>query len=916
MRWFELDSDILKYYTLTKEGRGSKRGSFVLNRFTSINAIVLGAPDSDEVQSYGARISTISNLPSISMPSKYTHCFNINNALLPLGDILPELNFAADSLDDKYEWIESLQLAIYNTLFRHFQRCYNISDLMRSIDILILFPLEILFKRTSDVDDDDDEEREVGSFYATGKYVNGSLHIRDTNSRSVFAIPGVQHETGYDLKSIKVLGIAKPSLQISSNQTHTGGITCNTNLVLRPDQQYTILMINPDFQWKAGDSKDVFIHWLVVNSTLLTPDQSLSCKDNLCDYLPPCPTYNSGKNRILLMVFQQYEAVDTKIITAMEGGKFDRCSDFSLNEFHRSLGLGPLVALNCFTCQWEPHVDCILDYIKFIPHDNHRSSSSSKQIVEITEDQFLGILKHMKTTVQEKDDQITQLTKEKERVEMENMRLSTSSSASSDIGYTPTKQKPSLFQKYTGMHKGDSNSTVHSDVSNNNNSTNIVYPDERNLSPPSVPILTTINTKAHIIKPFNNIKSDGVNEDSKDAFVEANDVMPPQSQRNTSNGRSRSATTTVNVAMSFPKTNTAVDNSMRSLSPVSFGSEKYIESLGSSHQDPSALLASTTKSQSHTQGHAQQGQTQGHEDSFTHSELLDFCNSTSTHASSAAPEHHRPDSRMSHLSSRASTPMKEPSGTTSLADTKDFSIGLNTRNRQSSNNNSKRASTSPMVRKTKTYQTDRDIEDNNILYTDRGSSIAKFESPSSSSRNSISSRLTSLAGYNNNGSSATGAAAGGASRTSLMDMPSPSFFNSSSPSEAESVFDTVDQTSGVFNTSAVSSHSLAVKYAASLGTNNTEIFNGVWALKKLSYESAFRKRFIFIDPSQGTFHWKKSDKVDDYQKLIRMKDSTRVRLVNSAEGHLNIEMKSGPGIDIKVDNVVEWAMVLEKIRIL
>jgi hypothetical protein len=83
----------------------------------------------------------------------------------------------------------------------------------------------------------------------------------------------------------------------------------------------------------------------------------------------------------------------------------------------------------------------------------------------------------------------------------------------------------------------------------------------------------------------------------------------------------------------------------------------------------------------------------------------------------------------------------------------------------------------------------------------------------------------------------------------------------------------------------VSSHSLAAKYAASLGTANTEIFNGgnvcvcvclfhsftrsfththslansrvlsVWALKKLSYESTFRKRFIFIDPSQGTFHW-------------------------------------------------------------
>jgi hypothetical protein len=109
--------------------------------------------------------------------------------------------------------------------------------------------------------------------------------------------------------------------------------------------------------------------------------------------------------------------------------RFDRCANLHfIRDFHASLGLGPLVGINCFYSQWEVHVDFIHEHIHFQPHVNHRSPDQARAVakeetIELTERQFLGILEYMKLTVLEKNNEILSLKAEKDNIEREFQRL-------------------------------------------------------------------------------------------------------------------------------------------------------------------------------------------------------------------------------------------------------------------------------------------------------------------------------------------------------------------------------------------------------------------------------------------------------------------------------------------------------------
>jgi hypothetical protein len=116
-----------------------------------------------------------------------------------------------------------------------------------------------------------------------------------------------------------------------------------------------------------------------------------------------------------------------------------------------------------------------------------------------------------------------------------------------------------------------------------------------------------------------------------------------------------------------------------------------------------------------------------------------------------------------------------------------------------------------------------------------------------------------------------------------------------------------------------------------------------WALKKMGDDSFFKKRFIWIDLSDNTFHWCKVQDRSSPHKLMKLSKVTECRIGpptyssfldgrHQAELCWSLECDSGRVIDIKVRRiplaslltsllsqmtdaakVVEWVRVVEKI---
>lgn len=203
-----------------------------------------------------------------------------------------ELALAAESLDSQIAWITALSQVITNDIYRYTLSVYgphnqpplgiggitdrsllaflppNSSTSVGTLPVALEFPLELSFS---------------------------SFPID-------IIIPARQSEPAVTVSSIETLK-QPPRLMC---------VDMKTSFVVTAHLRYTVLLINSDFRWSAdlNPAGLGLIHWMVVNATV-APDCSLDClsssgAETVIEYVPPCPTYNSGPNRMFLVVFQQH----------------------------------------------------------------------------------------------------------------------------------------------------------------------------------------------------------------------------------------------------------------------------------------------------------------------------------------------------------------------------------------------------------------------------------------------------------------------------------------------------------------------------------------------------------------------------------------------------------------------------------
>lgn len=257
--------------------------------------------------------STVSPLNDwmFAVDSSFAYHFSIKNCVSE-GLAVEEIIVSTDSIDSCNTWIDKLNKIIMNDLFSYLVNLYTLDDIVDEFEILIEFQIELLF-------------------------------ITDTAN---LLIPALQSDGQLLVNSIKDLDDISPKL------------SCICTFKPSPVEYYSIIVFNADFLFEDNGCGN-FVQWFLVNAKV-QPDQRLGEGDAVFDYLPPCPVFESGYNRIVTLVFQQPEYVDSEVI-ALVRSKVLRNAHFDIAEWHNLLRMGPLASITCFAAQWDPHADIIHD---------------------------------------------------------------------------------------------------------------------------------------------------------------------------------------------------------------------------------------------------------------------------------------------------------------------------------------------------------------------------------------------------------------------------------------------------------------------------------------------------------------------------------------------------------------------------
>lgn len=359
LRWLELNDNTLSTFTFPEGIKGEKKSVYSLTRFSEIVleneeleetfgvSIISVAPDTQARKTHvNPRISLCADYPSKTF-------FTIKNIKVNSSVVLDSsLNVCADTIENAMIWMNKIQECITHEIYKYMSSKYLLSDVLGNYNTAVKFPIELHFGGTS---------------------------------ATTTTIPGLHPNEDYLLNSIEILGPLAPT------------ITCTPLNSLFPTSFpngfFTILIVNPDFKWKGGDTKDHFIQYLASNCTT-SPDKHVFGNENvICDYVAPCPTFNSGTNRVVVIVFQQQDKLTVEKLALAERN-VSRFSGFQTQNLYFNLGLSSVVALNCFNCAWEPYVDSTLDSIGLSPHPNYKASK--EDTVEMSGAQFLKVLSSMR----------------------------------------------------------------------------------------------------------------------------------------------------------------------------------------------------------------------------------------------------------------------------------------------------------------------------------------------------------------------------------------------------------------------------------------------------------------------------------------------------------------------------------------
>lgn len=74
----------------------------------------------------------------------------------------------------------------------------------------------------------------------------------------------------------------------------------------RPEELYTVLLVDPDAPSRSNPAMRSFLHWAVVN----VPGEDRPRGDTLVDYMGAAPPPGTGLHRYVFLVYQQKGRVD------------------------------------------------------------------------------------------------------------------------------------------------------------------------------------------------------------------------------------------------------------------------------------------------------------------------------------------------------------------------------------------------------------------------------------------------------------------------------------------------------------------------------------------------------------------------------------------------------------------------------
>lgn len=393
-RWFEIDRDTLIYYSYNEESKlkaGSRRGSFILTRHSKV----------ERAKIFDEHISPRSSFAVLKDHSKtthyntgndtYSHVFLLSNILLTSGTPLDTLVLAADSEESMNEWIDMIDSIIVYALYQHMLACYRLDEPLSGIPCGASFPVDIIFDTSGYVTPGSPTSplSDSSSPLTTLSLKGPAL----ANSR--LTVPNLQKNEGYDLRSIDSIGRSKPVLKV-------GRCSPNENLWVsvvegQPPEpmRYTVLLVNLDFQRKHNDTRECFINWMAVNS-IVSSDRHFLIHDTICEYVPPTPTWNSGPNRMLLVVARQTGLISPESVQHLKP-QIDRCNEVSIYSLHKQLRLGTICAVSAFRAQWDPCVDAVLSELEITLHAAHQSPEQETlaglgaSTVEMSEQAFVEV---------------------------------------------------------------------------------------------------------------------------------------------------------------------------------------------------------------------------------------------------------------------------------------------------------------------------------------------------------------------------------------------------------------------------------------------------------------------------------------------------------------------------------------------
>lgn len=119
----------------------------------------------------------------------------------------------------------------------------------------------------------------------------------------------------------------------------------------KPDQLYTLAMVDPDAPSRKDPKLREVLHYLVAN----IPGSEVSKGDTLAEYIGSGPPKDTGLHRYVFLVYHQKSG---KLQSELKISKRSRAGrmNFSIRNFAKSNNLGEPIAANFYQAQYDDYV--------------------------------------------------------------------------------------------------------------------------------------------------------------------------------------------------------------------------------------------------------------------------------------------------------------------------------------------------------------------------------------------------------------------------------------------------------------------------------------------------------------------------------------------------------------------------------